>query len=382
MIPVPPHVRYEVTNWGRSVDPETSSETDLNAHVALCCEVYRKDNRNSTPEQLHTEIKEDFQGWTADTYKRVNIRAWREFRETCVLAGIPVRQAIGISYATCIQQLVEADELDSWLPKHQSERAIFLERYKEILGEKGPRGPFSTSTTNPDLIGRNPGLANAPTNPAPESFGTRNPYGGKSAQVVGFTQGQPDQPRDYQMYIRSDFHTPMIEFPAPPQSVVPDYSKQIGNISKVDSDEKKKYGGAEYEVLNDKLNVFYENCSRLGIQQNDHIGYAIAFSLMLKDDAHDFYISKLYGQNYEFWTMIALMKKHFEVPESTQKYLEEWRSMNSVRNSICSIIGIPHFSDMGPCSKIRSDMGPFLKIRSDISLEILIFQYIGSILVY
>ena len=55
---------------------------------------------------------------------------------------------------------------------------------------------------------------------------------------------------------------------------------------------------------------------------------------------------------------------------------------SSVRNSICSIIGIPHFSDMGPFSKIRSDMGPFLKIRSDISLEILIFQYIGSILVY
>ena len=67
-------------------------------------------------------------------------------------------------------------------------------------------------------------------------------------------------------------------------------------------------------------------------------------------------------------------------------------STGSVRNSICSIIGIPYFSNIGPFSKIRSDMGPFLKIqsnigpflkiRSDISLEILIFQYIGSILVY
>ena len=37
------------------------------------------------------------------------------------------------------------------------------------------------------------------------------------------------------------------------------------------SDDKKNYGDVEYEVLNDKLNIFYENCSRLGIDQGDDV---------------------------------------------------------------------------------------------------------------
>ncbi|EKD20667.1 polyprotein [Drepanopeziza brunnea f. sp. 'multigermtubi' MB_m1] len=65
-----------------------------------------------------------------------------------------------------------------------------------------------------------------------------------------------------------------------------DYVKQIGDFSKVYQDTEKKYKGAEYEVFTDKLKIFYENCTRLSIFQGDKVGYAIAFSLMLKDEAH------------------------------------------------------------------------------------------------
>lgn len=328
---------------------ENSNKKQLNGFIALACEIYRTDNRNYTATRLHKEIKEDFEGWTTDMYKTANIRAWREFRETCITSGVSIRPAAaGVSYATVVQEMVEAENLAPWTPQHQTEKLEYTTKYQELLQENGPRGPKIPSST-PEIStpmyqqatrpsGRLQDPAFRAGNGAPEGRGQFNPPGQRnpytvtgSAQVKEFAQHQPDQPREYHMYMRPELAYPKVEFPAPLSTVVPDYSKQIGNMSKVYSDEKKKYGGEEYEVLNDKLNIFYENCARLRIQQGDDVGYAVVFSLMLKDDAHDFYMSKLYGQNYEFWTMIALMKKQFEVPESAQKYLEEWRSMTLAR---------------------------------------------------
>jgi hypothetical protein len=68
--------------------------------------------------------------------------------------------------------------------------------------------------------------------------------------------------------------------------------------------------------------VFKENCTRLGIPQgDDEVGYAIAFSLMLKDETHLHYMTDIHGKDMEFWMMTASMKAKLEVQGSALKYL-------------------------------------------------------------
>jgi hypothetical protein len=46
---------------------------------------------------------------------------------------------------------------------------------------------------------------------------------------------------------------------------------------------------------------------------------------MLKGYARSFYHSKITGRPYDFITMVAMVKGHFETEENQQLYMSEWR---------------------------------------------------------
>jgi hypothetical protein len=91
---------------------------------------------------------------------------------------------------------------------------------------------------------------------------------------------------------------------------------------KIYSNDDKKYGGEEYDILDVKLQVFYDCCSKIGLPDTQ---YYSAFSIMLKGRASNFYYDKLSGRSYDFQTMVNFTKAHFETEENHQKYLSEWR---------------------------------------------------------
>ena len=91
---------------------------------------------------------------------------------------------------------------------------------------------------------------------------------------------------------------------------------------KVYHDNNKKYGGGQYDILDDKLQVFYDCCTKGGLGDAQ---FHLAFSIVLKDRASEFYYDKIAGHSYEFVTMVDMTKTHFETEENRQKYLSEWR---------------------------------------------------------
>jgi hypothetical protein len=82
----------------------------------------------------------------------------------------------------------------------------------------------------------------------------------------------------------------------------------------------KKYGGREYDILNVKLQIFFDYYKKISLEERQ---FYLIFSTMLKDKASDFYYDKIAGRSYDFRTMVNLIRTYFETEESRQKYLSE-----------------------------------------------------------
>ena len=80
----------------------------------------------------------------------------------------------------------------------------------------------------------------------------------------------------------------------------------------------KKYRGEVYNILNTKLQVFYNHCIIVGVPEKQ---YYIAFLIMLKDQASDFYYNKITGRSYDFITMVQIIKIYFKTKENRQLYI-------------------------------------------------------------
>ena len=63
----------------------------------------------------------------------------------------------------------------------------------------------------------------------------------------------------------------------------------------------KKYRGEAYDILNTKLQVFYNYYITVKVLEEQ---YYIAFPIMLKDQASDFYYNKITGRLYNFITIV------------------------------------------------------------------------------
>jgi len=89
---------------------------------------------------------------------------------------------------------------------------------------------------------------------------------------------------------------------------------------KIYNKDNKKYGGDPYDILETKLRYFYDCCAKLGVIDSQ---YYLAFLVILKGRAADFYYDKITGRNYSFQKMVWIMKQHFEIEENQQRYLTE-----------------------------------------------------------
>ncbi|KAK2769626.1 glycosyl transferase [Colletotrichum kahawae] len=85
-----------------------------------------------------------------------------------------------------------------------------------------------------------------------------------------------------------------------------------------------KYGGEMYDVLESKLFIFRDSCYKVRISQSQFAG---AFSIMLKDEASDFYFNYISDNaTLDFHDLVSCVKQHFETEEARQTYLSEWRN--------------------------------------------------------
>jgi hypothetical protein len=85
------------------------------------------------------------------------------------------------------------------------------------------------------------------------------------------------------------------------------------NLIKIYNNNNKKYRGEKYNILNIKLQIFYNCCLKIGLSKAQH--YYI-YSAMLKGHASFFYYNKIVGRIYDFQTIVAITKTHFKTEEN------------------------------------------------------------------
>jgi hypothetical protein len=89
---------------------------------------------------------------------------------------------------------------------------------------------------------------------------------------------------------------------------------------KIYNNNNKKYGGEKYNILDIKLQIFYNCCLKIGLSEAQHHH---TYSAMLKGRTSFFYYDKIVGRIYDFQTMITITKTHFKTEENHQKYLSK-----------------------------------------------------------
>jgi hypothetical protein len=87
---------------------------------------------------------------------------------------------------------------------------------------------------------------------------------------------------------------------------------------KIYNNNNKKYKGEEYNILDIKLQIFYDYCLKIRLSEAQ---YYYAYSAMLKRHTSFFYYNKIVSRMYDFQTMVAMTKTYFETKKNYQKYL-------------------------------------------------------------
>jgi hypothetical protein len=194
----------------------------------------------------------------------------------------------GRSWAQCLMILMDETEPAKWTQERLDERTPIVRARNITLQEsrqQATRASSVTATTN--TLQLTPQLTSVP------EVGSKQLY----EQVV-----IPDQAE---------------------ASTTP--AKLLTELLKIYNSGTAKYSGEEYDILDQKLQVFYDCCTKIGLSQ-EH--YCTAYSAMLTGRASDFYYDKLSGRSYDFGTMVRLTREHFETEENRQKYLSEWKETN------------------------------------------------------
>jgi hypothetical protein len=89
---------------------------------------------------------------------------------------------------------------------------------------------------------------------------------------------------------------------------------------KIYNNDKKKFTGEIYDILDIKLRVFYNYYIKVGLLNTQ---YHNAFSVILKGRAATFYYNNLSNKGYNFKNIIIKTKTHFEIKENRQLYLSK-----------------------------------------------------------
>ena len=87
------------------------------------------------------------------------------------------------------------------------------------------------------------------------------------------------------------------------------------------------YSGKLFDILEDKLRIFYRMCDTIGI---DRLYYHLALPHMLIGDASRFYYSNLAG-NHTFNDMLMQLRLKFETFARQAEYASRWRTLTMQR---------------------------------------------------
>jgi hypothetical protein len=305
--------KVDEERWGDPFDPNDEDQLtteNISGYIAYMIMIYQ--SREYKDNELWEIFHEDFENFTVEIFSQAHRQALRDLRTHLENNGVWIRRVKGLSYTRVLKECLEEKNPHEWTEQETRERNRSTHQSTTQPAQQTQASQLQT-----------PGTERAIEAPVPPrnrlQWHQQRTY--ETPQPPEQSQSLPPFPSIQQQ--RRQSHQPYEQFPIPRQGDKDDTpSKLLTDLMKIYNSDERKYGGEEYDILDIKLQVFYDCCSKIGIQETH---YHAAFSVMLKGRASNFYYDKIAGRSFDFKTMVSMTKTHFETEENHQKYLSEWR---------------------------------------------------------
>jgi hypothetical protein len=269
--------------WGKDLSQTEVREADekvATGHILFSIRYYR--DKQFEDYRLWDNFRNDFEGWTKDTFLKAGGRLITALRDHLRDHGVFVAIANQRRIAENLAEVCDSrkDEYHEWT--------------EEEVEYQMRNGNVFRSRFNPD-----------PTR--------------KEGSIYRVLSGTPPTVSNTQIPRQTSFQTnrPSHQYQTQHDST----SKRITDLEKL-YNEEKKFGGGLYDILDSKIKIFHDNCTRIGLPKTM---YNVALPTMLKGRASDYYYDQLSGRDYDFEYMIFKLKAHFNTDENRQEYMAEWR---------------------------------------------------------
>ncbi|KAJ6050709.1 uncharacterized protein N7446_010818 [Penicillium canescens] len=317
MLPVPENLPYpiEEKTWGKSVDTldeKNQTEGILNGHITCVLRAWKM--MCITDRALWNDFREEFDGWTLDTFKVASKTALKMLRLHLTTHGVWIKVGIGISFAKGLYDCLQETNQHEWT---KEDIEAHLKEYPDNFNSRWnpARGQSPTIRLNAPAARATP--VNPP-NPQTPRTNVEKPHIERSDQTweearavtpdTAYMDNHIQQQSDYGRFQQSSS-----------DMLLP---RMIDAVTRQYSNTDDKYGGGLYDDFNTKLVKFYDACEKIGLQEHQ---FHIAFSLMLKGRAEKFYFTRIKGKARDFPTMVEMMRAHFDTEENRQRSITEWR---------------------------------------------------------
>ncbi|SZF05084.1 unnamed protein product [Blumeria hordei] len=292
-------------------------------------------------------FQEDFVEWDSDNFAMVYPSILRRFKTFLMSRGIYVGYDNN-KRSTVAQQLTallenDLHDLPQW-PKRELDQMIrYGPEFQSLIFNEGIRSTVKvTDNSNSDDTGT------VSTDLKSTKTGKDKyipPKGEKEEEII-----YPTYPSDCceDLYRKSDGYKKRpeqrqkakdgMEIDSDDDSgktYIPKWTKEIltecintlralMDLSKLYVNPQDKFGARHYEVLENKLRIFFEKCRIAGIGENL---FKDAFSTMLRDAAHDYYFRHLaeHLEDVTFNDMVHKVKRRFHTKTEEQNNLTERR---------------------------------------------------------
>ncbi|SZF02680.1 unnamed protein product [Blumeria hordei] len=338
---VKPHITKKYTGGKENVSDKV---TDLNITFVTCIDNY---HQGFIDYMLLEVFQEDFVEWDSDSFAMVYPPILRRFKTFLMSRGIYVgcennkRSTVAQQLAALLEN--DLHDLPQW-PKHELDQMIrygpefqslvFNEDIRSTVKVANNNNSDDTGTVSADLKSTKTGKNKyIPPKGEKEEETIYPTYpGDRCEDLYSKSDEYKKRPEQRQkardgMEIDSDNDSGKTYIPkwakeTPTECI--NTSRALMDLSKLYVNPQDKFGARHYEVLENKLRIFFEKCRIAGIGENL---FNDAFSTMLQDAAHNYYFRHLaeHLEDPNFDEIVHKVKRRFHTKTEEQNYLTEWR---------------------------------------------------------
>ncbi|KAK1916959.1 hypothetical protein P3342_004515 [Pyrenophora teres f. teres] len=338
------HIDPEI--WDDDIEAPNDEIDETAATTYIACD-RRLHGPATADAELFGEFLQDFQGWTEAMFMRANA-TYTGAEADPPLQGVFTGR-VNMPPSEAVAKLLRKEECPKW-PDDQFQSTAFdersaahmLQQYRQKGDTIQERHNLQVERKAKHLQGQgtktqrsNKPMLRSRTEPVPRSTNNWREKGDNEHlhSFREYTPAYPQRPKGISIppIIPSD-DTDLYKAIPPIECGNEKLDPQKINVFSKMWDREKKYTGKPYDLLDDKLKIFYSICYHADIQPEQ---FHAVFPRILEGRAQDYYLHFVDQRADTFLTVYLKLKNHFDTDVNHSHYYADWTTISFAKLQLC-----------------------------------------------